>query len=63
MIIGVQGLSEFTNVASRKLGLTCKEVREALAAICTLCQTILPTDLDTHTAALRIAEPLSLHNF
>jgi predicted nucleic acid-binding protein len=54
--IGVQGLNEFTNVARRKLGMTWDEVREALAAIRTLCQTVLPLDSDTHTDALRIAE-------
>ena len=55
-IIGVQGLNEFTNVARRRLGMTWGEVREALAAIPTLCRTILPVDIDTHTNALRIAE-------
>ena len=55
-IVGVQGLNEFTNVARRRLGLTWGEVREALAAIRTLCRTILPVGIDTHTEALRIAE-------
>jgi predicted nucleic acid-binding protein len=55
-IVGVQGLNEFTNVARRRLGMTWGEVREALAAIRTLCRTILPMDIDTHTDALRIAE-------
>jgi predicted nucleic acid-binding protein len=36
--------------------MTWVEVREALAAIRTLCRTILPIDIDTHTDALRIAE-------
>ena len=54
-IIGVQGLNEFTNVARRTLGMTWGEVREALAAIRTLCRTILPMDINTHTGALRIA--------
>ncbi len=53
---GVQGLNEFVNVARRKLGMTWVEVRDALAAIRTLCRTILPIDIDTHTNALRIAE-------
>ena len=53
---GVQGLNEFANVARRKLGMTWVEVREALAAIRTLCRTILPIDIDTHIDALRIAE-------
>jgi predicted nucleic acid-binding protein len=53
----VQGFNEFTNVARRRLGITWGEVRESLAAIRTLCRTILPMDIDTHTDALRIAEP------
>ena len=55
-IIGVQGLNEFTNVARRTLGMTWGEVREALAAIRTLCRTILPMDINTHTGGLRIAD-------
>lgn len=55
-IINVQGLNEFTNVARRKLGMTWQEVREALAAIRTLCRAILSLDLDVHIDALRIAE-------
>jgi predicted nucleic acid-binding protein len=55
-LTSVQGLNEFTNVARCKLGMTWAEVREALAAIRTLCRTILPVDIETHTDALRIAE-------
>lgn len=55
-VISVQGLNEFANVARRKLGMSWKEVGEALAAIRTLCPTVLAMDLDTHTDALRIAE-------
>jgi predicted nucleic acid-binding protein len=55
-IAGVQGLNEFTNVARHRLGMTWGEVREALAAIRTLCRTIRPMDIDTRTDALRIAE-------
>ena len=54
--ISVQGLNEFANVARRKLGMSWDEVRDALAAIRTLCPTILPIDLYTHAAALGIAE-------
>ena len=54
-LISVQGLNEFTNVARRKLGMTWREVREALAAIRTVCRTILPMDVETHVDALRIA--------
>ena len=54
--ISVQGLNEFTNVARRKLRMKWEEVREALAAIRTLCRTVLPVDIDMHTDAVRIAE-------
>ena len=55
-LTSVQGLNEFTNVARCKLGMTWAEVREALAAIRTLCRTILPVDIETHADALGIAE-------
>ncbi len=55
-IVSVQGLNEFANVAIRKLGMTWAEVREALAAIRSLCPTILGIDIDTHSNARRIAE-------
>jgi len=54
--VSVQGLNEFTNVARRKLGMSWKEVREALAAIRVLCKPVLPVDIDTHTDALDVAE-------
>jgi predicted nucleic acid-binding protein len=54
--ISVQGLNKFANVARRKLGKPREEIRDALAAIRALCPTILPIDLDTHDAALRLAE-------
>lgn len=54
--ISVQGLNEFANVARRKLGKSWEEIRDALAAIRTVCTKILPIDLETHAAALRLAE-------
>jgi predicted nucleic acid-binding protein len=54
--ISVQALNEFANVARRKLGKSWAEIRDALAAIRTVCTKILPIDLDTHAAALRLAE-------
>lgn len=54
--VGVQGLNEFANVARRNLGMTWAELREALAAIRTLCRAIPPIDIDTHTEGLRVAE-------
>ncbi len=53
---GLQGLNEFANVARRKLGMECAELREALAAIRALCRPIVPIDLETHVEALRLAE-------
>lgn len=55
-ITSVQVLNEFTNVARRKLGMTWEEVQEALAAIRTVCRSILPMDIETHTLALAVAE-------
>lgn len=54
--VSVQCLNEFASVARRKLGMTWDEVRDALAAIRTLCRAILPLDLATHSDALRIVE-------
>ena len=53
---GVQGLNEFTNVARRKLRMTWREVRDALAAIRIVCRPIVPIDIDTHTQ-MRFASP------
>jgi predicted nucleic acid-binding protein len=55
-IISVQVLNEFANVARRKLGMSWEEARESLAAIRTLCPTILPVDIETHADGLEIAE-------
>lgn len=54
--ISVQGLNEFVNVARRKLGHSWDEIRTALTVIRDLCPAILPIGLDTHDAALRLAE-------
>src|SRR5260370_16615860 len=56
-IISVQSLNEFSNVARRKLGMGWNEVRDAVSALRTLCQTVLALDVDTHSDPLRIAEP------
>jgi predicted nucleic acid-binding protein len=52
--IGVQGLNEFANVARRKQRMTSwtKRCGRALAAIRTLCRSILPIDIDTYTDTL-----------
>jgi len=54
--ISVQALNEFANVVRRKLGKSWQEIHDAVAAIRVLCPTVLPIDLDTHAAALRLAE-------
>src|SRR5258707_15078789 len=54
--ISVQGLNEFANVARRKLGKSWREIRDDLAAIRTVCATVIPIDVDTHETALRLAE-------
>ena len=60
----VQALNEFANVARRKLRMTWGEVEEALALLRTVCGTIHPIELKTHTDALRLAQRygLSLYN-
>lgn len=49
-------LNEFVNVARRKLEMEWPEIRDGVAAVRTLCGTILPVDLDTHASALDLAE-------
>ena len=55
-IVSVQSLNEFASVARRKLGMSWKEVNEFLDLICILCPDPVPISLDTHKAALAIAE-------
>lgn len=55
-VIGVQCLNEFANVARRKLGMSWPEVHQALAAVRTLCPTVLSMDVATHAEGLRLAE-------
>ena len=55
-ILSVQSLNEFVSVARRKLSMSWKEVRELLDAICILCPNPVPISLDTHKAAVTIAE-------
>jgi predicted nucleic acid-binding protein len=54
--ISIQALNEFANVARRKLGKSWPEIRDDLAAIRTVCPTVIPIDVDTHEAVLRLAE-------
>jgi predicted nucleic acid-binding protein len=62
-VIGVQTLNEFVSVARSKLKFSWQEVSEALRAVRDLCPTIIPLTLDTHEAALPIAERYGYHIF
>jgi predicted nucleic acid-binding protein len=54
--VSVQVLSEFAAVARRKTKMPWVEIRRALDGIKALCPNPLPLTLDTHRAALTIAE-------
>jgi predicted nucleic acid-binding protein len=54
--ISVQVLNEFVSVARRKILMPWREVKGALAAFLVLCPSPLPTTLELHEAALKIAE-------
>ena len=55
-VTSVQGLNEFANVAKRKLGMSWAELHDALSFVRTLCQVIVPVDLEIHTKGLQLAE-------
>lgn len=55
-VLSVQILNEFVAVALRKILMSWSEVAEALGAIRVLCSSPLPLTVDTHEAALKIAE-------
>jgi predicted nucleic acid-binding protein len=55
-IVSIQSLNEFVSVARRKLGLPWKEVKQFWSLICILCPDPVSISLDTHRAALAIAE-------
>jgi predicted nucleic acid-binding protein len=54
--ISVQCLNEFATVARRKLGMSWRDVGEAIATIRAFCPVVLTLDLETHEKALRVAE-------
>jgi predicted nucleic acid-binding protein len=58
-VVSVQVLNEFASVASRKLGMTIAETREALAVVRALCR-IVPLTEATHDKGLEIAERYGL---
>jgi predicted nucleic acid-binding protein len=53
--ISVQVLNEFAAVARRKLKMSWEEISEALAAVRTLCEPVIPLTLVIHETALKIA--------
>lgn len=55
-VVSVQVLNEFASVARRKFGMSWEEVGSALAAVRTLCDSVLPVTLDLHEAGLAIAQ-------
>jgi len=55
-VLSVQILNEFVSVAHRKIQMSWSEIKEALDAIRILCPSPLPITVETHEAALRIAE-------
>jgi len=58
-VVSVQVLNEFASVASRKLGMSIAETREALAVVRALCRTVPLTEA-THDKGLEIAERYGL---
>jgi predicted nucleic acid-binding protein len=52
----VQSLNEFASVARRKLDMSWKEIKELLETFCVLCPNPVPISLETHKAAVAIAE-------
>jgi predicted nucleic acid-binding protein len=55
-VISVQVLNEFVAVARRKLQMSWPDISEALAAIRILCPSPIALTIETHEAALRIAQ-------
>jgi predicted nucleic acid-binding protein len=60
-VISVQVLNELAAVAHRKLGMSWPDVTAALDAIRTLCPSVVPMNVDTHDAALRLAARHGFH--
>jgi predicted nucleic acid-binding protein len=55
-IVSVQILNEFVAVARRKLQMSWSAIKQALGAIRDLCPSIVPITIETHEAALKIAQ-------
>jgi predicted nucleic acid-binding protein len=58
-VVSVQVLNEFASVASRKLGMSIREIREVLTTIRSVCS-VVPLNEDTHDLGLSIAERYGL---
>ncbi len=54
-IVSVQVLNEFVAVATRKLRMKIREIREILATVRGVCE-VRPLDIETHDRALDLAE-------
>ena len=61
-VIGVQTLNEFVAVA-RRSARSWEQISEALSAIRILCPTVVSLNLETHEAAVRIAQRYQYHIF
>jgi predicted nucleic acid-binding protein len=58
-VVSVQVLNEFASVASRKLGMSIREIREVLTTIRSVCS-VVPLSEETHDLGLSIAERYGL---
>jgi predicted nucleic acid-binding protein len=59
--ISVQVLNEFAAIARRKLKMPWHDVRDALSSVRTLCEAPAALTVETHEAALEIAEQYGYH--
>ena len=60
-VLSVQVLNEFAAVARRKLKMPWHDVRDALSSVRTLCEAPAALSVETHEAALEIAEQYGYH--
>jgi predicted nucleic acid-binding protein len=60
-VLSVQVLNEFVSVARRKLLMSWNDVTQALDAFRVLCPSPLPITIETHEAALKIAQNHGYH--
>ncbi|MEE4376329.1 MAG: PIN domain-containing protein [Candidatus Competibacteraceae bacterium] len=54
-VISVQVLNEFATVASRKLGMSWREIREVLDTVRAICR-VMPLTLETHDRGMALSE-------